>query len=191
MLYIIQFILFIAYTISVFFIKSYFILGIVCTINIILMLLLKENFKRAIFSIFKLMPFIAFTAGINMIISGISYGLLIGIRLILVCNMTYIFAKKMTPHKLQYVIETLLKPLKIFKIDSREIGIIVCIGTTFIPIIQREIQEIKYAINAKGYEINLRNVIRKPNYILVPLITMIIKKINDIEASLLSKGYVS
>lgn len=191
MLYIIQFILFIAYTILVFFIKSYSLLGIVCAINIILMLLLRENFKRAIFAILKLMPFIAFTAGINMIISGINFGALIGIRLILVCNMTYIFAKKMTPHKLQYVIEVLLKPLKIFKIDSREIGIIVCIGTTFIPIIQREIQEIKYAINAKGYEINLRNVIRKPNYILVPLITMVIKKINDIEASLLSKGYVS
>lgn len=191
MLYIIQFILFIAYTILVFFIKSYSLLGIVCAINIILMLLLRENFKRAIFAILKLMPFIAFTAGINMIISGINFGALIGIRLILVCNMTYIFAKKMTPHKLQYVIEVLLKPLKIFKIDSREIGIIVCIGTTFIPIIQREIQEIKYALKAKGYEINFRNVIRKPNYILVPLITMVIKKINDIEASLLSKGYVS
>lgn len=191
MLYIIQFILFIAYTILVFFIKSYSLLGIVCAINIIMMLLLRENFKRAIFAILKLMPFIAFTAGINMIISGINFGALIGIRLIFVCNMTYIFAKKMTPHKLQYVIETLLKPLKIFKIDSREIGIIVCIGTTFIPIIQREIQEIKYALKAKGYEINFRNVIRKPNYILVPLITMVIKKINDIEASLLSKGYVS
>ncbi len=191
MLYIIQFILFIAYTILVFFIKSYSLLGIVCAINIIMMLLLRENFKRAIFAILKLMPFIAFTAGINMIISGINFGALIGIRLILVCNMTYIFAKKMTPHKLQYVIETLLKPLKIFKIDSREIGIILCIGTTFIPIIQREIQEIKYALKAKGYEINFRNVIRKPNYILVPLITMVIKKINDIEASLLSKGYVS
>lgn len=191
MLYIIQFILFIAYTILVFFIKSYSLLGIVCAINIILMLLLRENFKRAIFAILKLMPFIAFTAGINMIISGINFGALIGIRLILVCNMTYIFAKKMTPHKLQYVIEVLLKPLKIFKIDSKEIGIIVCIGTTFIPIIQREIQEIKYALKAKGYEINFRNVIRKPNYILVPLITMVIKKINDIEASLLSKGYVS
>ena len=191
MLYIIQFILFIAYTILVFFIKSYSLLGIVCAINIIMMLLLRENFKRAIFAILKLMPFIAFTAGINMIISGINFGALIGIRLILVCNMTYIFAKKMTPHKLQYVIETLLKPLKIFKIDSREIGIILCIGTTFIPIIQREIQEIKYALKAKGYEINYRNVIRKPKYILVPLITMVIKKINDIEASLLSKGYVS
>lgn len=191
MLYIIQFILFIAYTISIFFIKSYVLLGIVCLINIILMIILRENLKRAVLAIIKLMPFIIFTSGINMIISGLSFGLLIGIRLILVCNMTYIFAKKMTPRKLQYVIETIFAPLKIFKIDSKEIGIIVCIGTTFIPIIQREIQDIKYSLRAKGYELSVKNIIRRPNYVLVPLITSIIKKINDIEASLLSKGYVN
>lgn len=191
MLYILEFILFLAYTILVFFIKSYYLLGIVFLINIILMIASKENLKKAIFAVIKLMPFIIFTSGINMIISGFSYGLLIGLRLILVCNMTYIFARKMTPEKLQYVIENLLKPLKIIKIDSKEIGIIVCIGITFIPIIQREIQDIKYSLKAKGYQMNIKNIIKNPNYILVPLMTSIIKKVNDLEASLLSKGYVN
>ena len=125
-----------------------------------------------------------------MIVSGVSYGMLIGIRLILVCNMTYIFAKKMTPQKMQYVIETILKPLKIFKIDSKEIGIIVCIGIAFIPILQKEIIDLKYALKAKGFNPNFRNIIKKPNYILAPLITSIVKRVGEIEMSLLSKGYV-
>lgn len=191
MLYIVEFVLFLMYTVLIFFIKDYFLLGIFLVINILLMIILKQKLKKALMSVLKIIPFIIFTAGINMIISGISYGILIGIRLILVCNITYIFSKKMTPHKLQYVIETLLKPLKIININSKEVGIIVCIGLTFIPIIQKEITELKYSLKSKGCNPNLKNIIRKPNYILVPLITSIIKRIGEIENSLYSKGYAN
>ncbi len=185
MIDIIEFLLFLAYTVLVFFIKDCVLLGIVVIINILLMIILKENIKKAFFSILKLMPIIIFTSSINIVMSGFSFGILIAIRLILVCNMTYIFSRRMTPHKLQYVIETLLKPLK----ASKDIGIIICIGMTFIPIIQKEMQEIKNALNAKGYQTNFLNVIRRPNYILMPLITGTIKRINELEMSLLSKGY--
>lgn len=191
MLYIVEFVLFLMYTVLIFFIKDYFLLGIFFVINILLMIILKQKLKKALMAVLKIIPFIIFTAGINMIISGISYGILIGIRLILVCNITYIFSKKMTPHKLQYVIETLLKPLKIININSKEVGIIVCIGLTFIPIIQKEITELKYSLKSKGCNPNLKNIIRKPNYILVPLITSIIKRIGEIENSLYSKGYAN
>ncbi len=189
MIYIIEFLLFVAYTILIFFIKDYFLLGIVTFANIILIIILKESVRNAILSILKLMPFIIFTSLINMLITDISFGMLIGIRLILVCNITYIFSKKMTPHKLQYVIEKLLRPLKIIKIDSREVGIIVCIGVAYIPIIQREVEELKYSLKAKGYKLSIINILKRPNYILIPLVTGIIKRINEIEASLLSKGY--
>lgn len=189
MLYIIEFLIFITYTIIIFFISNYYLLIILFIINIFLTIVLKESIKKVGIMILKLMPIIIFTSIINAIWTNIEFGLLIGIRLILVCNVTYIFSKKITPHKLQYIITTILKPLKILKIDSREIGIIVCIGITFIPIIQKEIQELKYSLRAKGYQINFKNIIKKPNYILVPLITSILQRINEIEASLLSKGY--
>lgn len=190
-IYIVEFLLFLAYTILIFFIKNYFLLGIIAIINIILMIICKESIKKLLLTIFKLIPIILFTSSINIIMGDINSGILIGIRLILVCNITYIFSKKMTMQKLQYCIEKILKPLKIIKINSREIGIIVCIGIAFMPIIQKEMQEIKYALKAKGYNLNFKNVIKKPNYILAPLITGIIKRINDIEASLLSKGYIA
>lgn len=155
------------------------------------MILLKENIKNAVISIIKLMPFIIFTSAINILLESVEHGILIGVRLILICNITYIFGKKMTPQKLQYVIETLLKPLKIIKIDSREIGIIVCIGATFIPIIQKEVMELKLSLKAKGFKLSVRNIITKSNYILIPLITSILKRIGEIEDSLYSKGYAN
>ncbi len=189
MTYIISFILFLVYTIGIFFIKEYYMLGIVALINIILMIVLKENIKNAVITMLKIVPFIIFTSCINMLISGVGFGILIGIRLLLVCNVTYIFAKKMTSHKLQYVIETLLKPLKIIKIDSREISIIVCIGIAFIPIVQNAVVELEYSLKSKGFDPKIRNIVKKPNYILAPLITSIIKRIGDIENSLISRGY--
>lgn len=190
MLTIIGALLFLVYTIAIFFIKEYYLLGIVLIVNLLLMIILKTNIKKGIISILKLLPIIIFTSVINSLISGIEFGVLIGFRLILVCNVTYIFAKKMTPNKIQYIIETLLKPLKIIKINPKEIGIIVCIGIAFIPILQREITEIKYSLESKGFKLNLKNIIGKSNYILIPLMTSVIKKVGEIEHSLISKGYV-
>ena len=193
MTYIIAFILFLIYTIGIFFIKEYYILGVIALINVILMIILKENIKNAFITMIKIMPFIIFTSIINTLISGVNHGLLIGIRLILVCNTTYIFANKQqiltTSHKLQYVIETILKPLKIIKVNSREIGIMVCIAIAFIPIVQNAIIELKYSLKSKGFNVTIKNIIKKPNYILAPLITSVIKRIDDIENSLISKGY--
>ncbi len=188
---VVQFILFLIYTFLIFFIKDYYLLLIVFIINILIMIILKESIRNTIFAILKIMPFIIFTTIINIAFSGISYGILIGIRLILVCNITYIYAKRTTPQKLQYVVETLLKPLKIFKIDSKEIGIMVCIGVAFIPIIQRQISEIKLSLKSKGFDLKFVNIIKKPNYILAPLLTSVIKRVGEIENSLLSKGYMS
>lgn len=188
-LWVIEFLLFISYTILIFFIKNYYSLAIVLLVNIVLMLVLKEDIKEAIILILKLMPFILFTTMINVLITGLSFGILIGVRLILVCNVTYIFTKKFTINKLQTTIEILLKPLKIIKIDSKEIGIIVSIGVSFVPIIQKEIQGLKYSLRAKGFKLNIKNMLTKSNYILLPLTTFVIKRIGDIENSLISKGY--
>lgn len=67
----------------------------------------------------------------------------------------------------------------------------VCIGITFIKVLQKQIVELKYSLNAKGFNLKFSNIIRKPNYILVPLISSVIKRVGEIEDSLNSKGYVA
>ena len=86
----------------------------------------------------------------------------------------------MTPKKIQIAIEKLCFPLKIFKINPRNVGIMVSISIAFIPIMQREMQNLKYSLNAKGFKFDLRNILGKPSVILLPLIVSILKKTDEI-----------
>lgn len=182
---------FIIYTSLIFFIKEYYLLAGSLIINIILMFILKINIKKASLFILKLLPFILFTAIFNLIFGDVKLSTLVSLRLILVCNITYVFSCKMTPKKIQYGVEKILSPLKIFKINTRDIGVMVSISLSFIPILQKEIQNLKYSLISKGFNLNLKNLIKKPNYILVPLLTSVIKKTAEIEQSMISKGYIS
>ena len=121
MLNVIYFISFLVYASFIFFIKNPILLGGVLCVNIILMLILKINIKNAILFCLKLMPFILFTAIFNLLFGGIELCILISVRLILVCNITYIFSQKQTPKRLGNTIEKLLTPLKIFKVNTKEI----------------------------------------------------------------------
>lgn len=191
MLAAIELIVFLAYTTFIFFIKKYSLLGIIFVINTILILTFKINLKKVIIFLIKLLPFIIFTAAINVVVGDINLGILIGLRLILVCNITYIYAERQTAGKLQIAIEKILIPLKVFKINPRDISIMISISIAFIPIIKKEIENLKYSLISKGFQINLKNIITRPNCILMPLIVGIIKKTAEIEQSMMSKGYIS
>ncbi len=89
----IKFFLFLIYTIGIFFVRKYIIFFIIVLFNIILMAILKINMQKAVKNLIKLSPFILFTAIINILFADLEFAILIGIRLILVCNLSYIFAK--------------------------------------------------------------------------------------------------
>lgn len=76
MLVLTQFILFLIYTSLIFFIKSYYLLAFVFGINIILMIVLKINAKKACTFLFKLLPFILFTSVLNILLGELELGIL-------------------------------------------------------------------------------------------------------------------
>lgn len=191
MLTVIIFVAFLIYTSLIFFIKTNIYLFIILLINIILMIILKINIKKTLIFLIKIFPFIIFTSVLNIIFTDIKMGILVSIRLVLVCNITYIFSQRMTPRKIQFSIENILIPLKILKINPKEIGIIINISLSFIPIFQMEIRNLKYSLISKGFKLNIKNFIKYPNYILIPLITSVIKRTEEIEKSMISKGYMS
>ena len=190
MIDILKFILFLTYTISVFFINTYYGLLLVSVINLILIILLKLKFKKAITNILEIMPFIILTAIINLLFKDIQGAILVFIRLILVCNMTFIFSKIITTTKLTIVLEKIFTPLKLFKINPKDISIIVAISIAFIPILKNEIMQIKYSLKSKGMKTDVLYILKNLNIIFKPLFVSIIQRIGDIEASLKSKSYV-
>ena len=186
---VVKFILFLIYTISIFFIKNYILLTLILFINISLMIISKININKAIKNLIKLMPFILFTVVINIIFVDLEFAILIGVRLILVCNISYVFSKTISYTDFGEVIEKLLFPLKIFKVNPKEIGIIITIALSFMPILKDELLQIKNSLKAKGMNMTNINLIKNANLIFKPFFVSVLQRINEVEMSLRAKGY--
>ncbi|MCI8481917.1 MAG: energy-coupling factor transporter transmembrane protein EcfT [Clostridia bacterium] len=114
----------------------------------------------------------------------------IGIRLIMVCHMTYLFSKTTTAMQMAKAIQKLLYPLKWFGVNIKNIGIMVSLSITFIPIIKKEIENIRYSLMAKGFDMRLVNQIKHIDYIMGPLFYSLLRKVSQLEDALKSKAYV-
>lgn len=187
---VVKVIIFLIYTITIFFIKSYEVLAFILFLQILLMIIMKISIKEAIRNIVTLLPFILFTVVIDIWIMSVVEAILIGVRLIMVCNVTYLFGKTITASEIAKSIECLLFPFKWFKVNTKNIAIIISIAITFIPIIKQEWENIKYALVAKGFDTRFFNKVKHIDYLLGPLFLSLLKRVDDIEYSLRAKGYI-
>lgn len=186
---IIKFIFFLLYIISIFFIKNNIALIGALIINIILILIYKINLKKLLNSLSKISIFVLITALINVFVVDINYAILIGIKLILVCSITYIFSTTLSYMEFATVIEILSYPLKLIGVNPKDIGLLITIALSFIPILKEELSRIKYVLLVKGFKINTINILKNTNIIFQPLFVSIMERINEIEYSLKAKGY--
>ena len=112
-----------------------------------------------------------------------------GVRLVLVCNLTYTFSRTISNTEIGDVIEKLVYPLKIFKINPKEIGLMVTIALSFIPIMKAELSQIKNVLKVKGIKPTKINLLKNLNLIFRPFFVSVLQRLNEIEMSLKAKGY--
>lgn len=185
----IKFILFLIYTIGIFFIDNYLILGTIAIFNIILMIAIKINIKNAGSNLMKLLPFILFTVIINILFADLEFGILIGIRLILVCNLSYTFSKTITYTEFGEVIEKLIYPFKIFGVNPKEIGLVITIALSFMPIMKSEFGQMKNVLKVKGIRPTNFILLKNLSLIFKPFFISVLQRLNEVEMSLKSKGW--
>lgn len=186
---IVKFIFFLLYVISIFFIKNNIALIGALIINIILILIYKINLKKLLNNLSKISIFVLITTLINVFVVDINYAIIIGIKLILVCTITYIFSTTLSYMEFATVIETLAYPLKLIGVNPKDIGLLITIALSFIPILKEELSRMKYVLLVKGFKINTINILKNTNIIFKPLFVSIMERINEIEYSLKAKGY--
>ena len=186
---IVKFIVLLIYVIGIFFINNYIVIGSIALLNILLMLVSKINIKKAMINLLKLIPFILFTSIINLLLIDWKSAILITIRLILVCNISYIFSKTITYLEFAGVIEKLFLPLKVFKVNPKEISLIVIIALSFMPIMKDELLQMKNVLKVKGINTKKINLIKNVNLAFKPFFISVLQRVNEIEYSLKSKGY--
>lgn len=93
---IIKFLIFIAYSTCIFFLPNNKLILIFLIINLFAMILTKTHIKNIIISTYKILPFILFTFVINCLLDNIVNAFWIGIKLIIVCNITFTYSNTTT-----------------------------------------------------------------------------------------------
>jgi len=182
---VIKLILFLVYTISIFLVKHDMFAVIVLGINLLLTIALKISIKEEIGNLLGISIFVILTASINALLVDIQTGIMIGVKLLLVCNITYIFSKIMNYTELAEAIEKIFSIFKVLKVNPKNIGIMICICISFIPTIRKQIKQVRSALKAKGVKLNLKN----SGLIFEPVVISLLKRVDEIESSLKAKAY--
>lgn len=180
-----KFLVFLLYMISIFFVENLVSLLLLFLFNISFIIVLKIQMRTLFKNIRLLLPFVLLTGLLNIVLGDLKIGLLMIIRLLIAYQITYIFSKSMTSVEVAKVIQSLAYPLKIFKIDNEKIGIMISISFCVLPILKSEIECKRYALKAKGVEFKVRNSFM----IMKPLFISILRRTNEMEGSLMAKGY--
>ncbi len=181
----IKFIIFIVYTISIFFISDFILLAVLFLLNFFIAVILKINLKNMLYNLKILLPFIIFTSTINVIFDSLVAGILIGVRILICYNVTYVFSKTMTSSELASTIKNLCFPLKIFKINTENIGLMVSISICMIPVLKSELYSIIQAMKSKGKIMKMNGI----SVAMKPILISILRRTNEIEKTLIAKGY--
>ena len=88
-------------------------------------------------------------------------------------------------HGIADTIKSICSPLKIFNANTENIKIMVSISLSVIPILKKDLFEIKEACKSKNITFNIKNM----KIVLAKFFLSLISRVNDIEESLISKGY--
>lgn len=88
-------------------------------------------------------------------------------------------------HGIADTIKTICSPLKIFKVNTDDIKVMVCISLSVIPILKKDLYELKEACKSKNITFNIKNM----KIVLAKFFLSLISRVNEIEESLIAKGY--
>lgn len=182
---VIKLVFFLVYTLAIFLVKHDMFAVIVLAINLLLTFILKIRIKEEIGNLLGIIIFVALTTIINAVVVDARTGIRIGIKLILVCNITYIFSRMLSYIELAEALEKLFSIFKVLKINPKNISIMICICISFIPILKKQIKHVRVALKAKGVKLNLKN----SNLIFGPIVISLLKRVDEIENSLKAKAY--
>jgi biotin transport system permease protein len=123
---------------------------------------------------------------------GVYQGVLIVWRFALLLAAASFLTMTTSPSELVNGIERILRPLKVFRIPSHDIAIMISIALRFLPTFLHEIERIREAQMARGANFktgSLRRRIRAFRALAMPLIFNTIHRADDLAVAMEGRGY--
>ena len=194
--------------VSVFICKNYLALGIAAAVTAVMVIISKIKVSVIFKGIKPLIFIIIFTALLNIFYAsgeiiaefwvvkitkeGLNNALFMGTRIILLVIIGLLLTYTTTPTALTDAIESLLKPLKIFKADVHSLAMVMTIALRFIPILIEEVQKIMAAQKSRGADLQSGGLIKRAKAIvpiLIPLFVSSFRRANELADAMECRCY--
>ncbi|MCX7832078.1 MAG: energy-coupling factor transporter transmembrane protein EcfT [Actinobacteria bacterium] len=123
---------------------------------------------------------------------GLETGILVALRLILLVFISISVSMTTSLNELSKAIESLLSPLKIFKINVAEIAFILSLTLRALMLLVTEVVELRKLYQAKGLirkGMSLKEQIKLAYYLLVPMIVITMRRSEEMAFALSLRGY--
>ena len=123
---------------------------------------------------------------------GLNQGWMIFLRFILIISFSTLLTLTTTPLSLSDAVESLLKPLTIFKVPAHEIGLMLSLSLRFVPTLMDDTTRIMNAQKARGVDFDEGNIIQKVRSIipiLIPLFASSFKRADALAIAMEARGY--
>ncbi|MDR1468824.1 MAG: energy-coupling factor transporter transmembrane protein EcfT [Spirochaetaceae bacterium] len=173
-----------AYTILIFFVDGFLFLGFLA-VNIAAMIAAKVTPGKALQYLRSFLPFVLLAAVVNVALGYGEDAVNLSVRLVLICNITQCYKKVVSADDLADAIAILFSPLKVFNVEGKDLGLVVCISLAFIPVLRRDFNQIRTALRARGMKVTASTM----KYLLKPFFIGILQRTNEISQAIRTKGY--
>lgn len=180
--------LFIAFSLFIFITNNIYVLVGFTISNILLHFIFKISPKKALKNLFKIFFLIIIIFLFNLIFDNLINSLIISYKVLIVANGAFIFSKVITPTRLANGFKQLFLPLKLFKVDTNNLALMLTIALNFIPIISYDITTLKQTLKARNVKLNLKTLFTQSHLLFVMFFANLFKRVDDLELVIRARG---
>ena len=129
---------------------------------------------------------------ITISVEGIFFSLKMALRLILLVAGTTLLTYTTTPTGLTDGMESLMYPLKLIKVPTHDIAVIMSIALRFIPILSEEVDKIMMAQKARGASFDTGGIVKRAKAllpVLIPLFVSAFRRADELALALDARCY--
>ena len=181
--------LFIAYSFCVFLMSNIYVLIAFSVFNLIMLFVFRINALKTLKNLYKISFFALFVFLFNLIFDSLAASAIVGWKILIVTNFTFIFSNIFSPVQIANGISQLLFPLKLFKVNTDNLVIIIVVALNFVPILANEIKTLKENLKARNVRFNLKTLFTKSHIILTLYFAGILKRAEELESVLIARNY--
>lgn len=181
--------IFIAFSIATFLINNVWVLLGLTISNILLHFIFKICPVKALKNLLKILLFVLIVFLFNLIFDSVVASLIVAWKIIIVANGAFIFSYKINATKLAQGFNQLFYPLKLFKVNTNNLSLMIVIAINFIPILTNEAYNLKLTLKARNVNLNLKTLFTQSHKLFVMFFANIFKRVDELELVLRARNY--